>query len=76
MGVFTKKRVRSEAEESRDGLLSALFDFQEFAGNPQLAALMQETEARLGAVLSDEDIAEVSAAGDVSYKKPPKRFEE
>lgn len=81
MSVFTRNRSRREAEEPKDSALSALFDFQRFAEEPELSMLIQETEQRFGSVqsaqaLSDEDMAEVSAAGALSYKKPPKRFEE
>ena len=51
--------------------LSALFDFQRIAENPRLAKMIEDTEARYGAELSDDSLEFVSAAGetDVSQKK-------
>ncbi len=47
--------------------LRALFDFQRFAQEETLAALIRETEARYGAAaplpLSDEWLEDVAAAG-------------
>lgn len=51
--------------------LSALFDFQRIAENPRLAKMIEDTEARYGAELSDDSLEFVSAAGetDVPQKK-------
>ena len=56
-----------------DARLKALFDRQRKVGEPRLARLIGQTEARWGAPLADEDLASVAAAGDpnaVSGKKP------
>ena len=46
--------------------LESLFEFQKFAGNPELAKLIEETESRYAKALSDDDLALVNAAGDVA----------
>ena len=47
--------------------LSQAFDFQKFQQNPKLAGIVRETEGRYAkAALSDDDLAHVSAAGDVT----------
>lgn len=69
MGVFTWRHRRREPEEPKDSVLSALFDFQSFAENPKLTALIQETERRFCTALPDEEMAEVSAAGELSHRK-------
>lgn len=53
------------------GRLFALFDYQRIAENPRLAKMIEDTEARYGAALSDDSLEFVSAAGetDVSQKK-------
>lgn len=45
--------------------LSALFDRQRKVNNPRLARLIGETDARWGAPLADDDLASVTAAGDL-----------
>lgn len=45
--------------------LKQLFDLQKFQSNSRLAAMLAETESRYGAVLSEDDLAQVSAAGNV-----------
>ena len=55
--------------------LLQLFDYQRFAGNPVLQRMIDRTESRYGIVsLTDEDLANLSAAGDSvitgGYKKP------
>lgn len=44
--------------------LKKLFDFQNFAGNKRLQALIDETESRCLNSLSDDDLEWVSAAGE------------
>lgn len=53
------------------GRLFALFDYQRIAENPRLAKMIEDTEARYGAELSDDSLEFVSAAGetDISQKK-------
>ena len=43
--------------------LALLFDFQRFAQNRRLAALIAGAEARFSALLTDDDLEQVSAAG-------------
>ena len=43
--------------------LKKLFDYQRFEQSPRLEKLISETQARSAAVLSDEDLELVSAAG-------------
>ncbi len=55
--------------------IAQLFDYQRFAGNPVLQSMIDRTENRYGIVsLADEDLANLSAAGDSvvsgGYKKP------
>ena len=47
--------------------LSQAFDFQKFQQNPKLAGIVRETEGRYANVaLSDDDLEQVSAAGDAT----------
>lgn len=48
--------------------LKALFDYQKFENNESLNALIQETQMRLGAELSDDELSMISAAGDIPLK--------
>ena len=48
-----------------DKRLKRLFDFQRFAGNRRLAALIERAEFLHAESLSDEDLEKVSAAGDI-----------
>lgn len=55
--------------------IAQLFDYQRFAGNPVLQSMIDRTESRYGVVsLADEDLANLSAAGDAvvtgGFKKP------
>ncbi len=45
--------------------LKSLFEFQRFAGNDRIAKMIEETNNRYAAELSDEDIAFDNAAGDL-----------
>ena len=52
-----------------DQKLKRLFDYQRFEKNPRLTEMAREAERRYaqgGMELSDEDLTEVSAAGDLS----------
>lgn len=53
------------------GRLFALFDYQRIAENPRLAKMIEDTEARYGAALSDDSLEFVSAAceTDIPQKK-------
>ena len=44
--------------------LSLLFDYQRFEHEPELEALLDEAENEYCAELSDDDLAQVSAAGE------------
>ena len=47
--------------------LSQAFDYQRFRHNPRLDAITRDVENRYNKViLSDDDLADVSAAGDVT----------
>lgn len=43
--------------------LKDLFDYQKFAGNSRLEAMIKDTESRYGSKLSIDDLELVSAAG-------------
>lgn len=45
--------------------LKCLFDFQKFSGNSRLTELIADTESRWSNALSDDDLEDVSAAGEV-----------
>ena len=49
--------------------LKAIFDFQRFEGNDELEALIRDTFSRWGAALSEDELEQVSAAGEPS--SPP-----
>lgn len=55
-----------------EGALTRLFDYQRFAGNPKLQALIDETENRYDHLLSDDDLEWVSAAGESADLIPKK----
>ena len=47
--------------------LSQAFDFQKFQRNPRLDAITRDVESRYdNAALSDDDLAQVSAAGEAT----------
>lgn len=48
-----------------DKALRELFEFQKFAGNPQISKRIRETQARWNNSLSDEALDGVNAAGDI-----------
>lgn len=43
--------------------LKTLFDFQRFANNEKLSALIQDTQSRMPSALSEDELAFVNAAG-------------
>lgn len=45
--------------------LKSLFEYQKFEGNSRLAAIIADTESRLGSEISDDDLFMVSAAGEL-----------
>ena len=50
--------------------LKWLFDYQRFARNPRLDAMLVEAEGRCAAI-DDEDLAMVSAAGESNSRTAP-----
>ena len=56
--------------------LTALFDYQRFAGNERLQALIADTENRCLHALSDDDLEWVSAAGEETDLKDKKDGQE
>lgn len=44
--------------------LTQLFDYQKFENNPKLEGIIQETKKRYAQVLSDDNLYQVSAAGE------------
>ena len=49
--------------------LERLFDFQKFSQNSRLADLIDETEKRCDNALSDDELENVSAAGEPAVPK-------
>lgn len=52
-------------------ILQALFDYQRFADNERLAAVIRETESVPCGPLSDDDLELVNAAGELSAPVRP-----
>lgn len=51
--------------------IKAIFEFQRFAGNKRLDAMINDAEDRYRNELSDEDVEIVSAAGSGLQSKKP-----
>lgn len=49
--------------------LRELFDYQRFAGNKRLAALIERAEGVQSESLSDDDLEYVNAAGDIAVAR-------
>ena len=49
--------------------LKRLFDYQKFQRNVRLGAMVAEVESRYENGISDEDLAFVSAAGEITVRK-------
>lgn len=56
-----------------EDILRALFDYQRFVGNASLNKIISDTESRYGAIISDDELESVSAAGE---NVPPQKSEE
>lgn len=56
--------------------LRELFDYQRFAGNRRLAALIERAEFSHAESLSDDDLEYVSAAGEIGASRIGKEDEE
>ncbi len=48
-----------------ENMLSSLFDYQRFENDHVLQALIDETEKSYGGEISDDELSQVSAAGEV-----------
>lgn len=48
-----------------ENMLSSLFDYQRFENDPVLQALIDETEKAYDSEISDDELSQVSAAGEV-----------
>ncbi len=48
--------------------LTSLFDLQKFHKNKQLETLIAETHSRYNKEISEEDLSEISAAGDINLR--------
>ena len=76
-----KKLDRAEAPRLSEGTLFQLFDYQRFENDPQLQSLESDqnaltdtsvidgVESAYGAELSDDELIQVSAAGELYRKK-------
>lgn len=66
-----KKSDRTKAPCLREEMLFRLFDYQRFEDDPQLQSLIDGVESTYGAELSDDELIQVSAAGELYRKKQP-----
>lgn len=66
-----KKSDRMKASCLREEMLFRLFDYQRFEDDPQLQSLIDGVESTYGAELSDDELIQVSAAGELYRKKQP-----
>ena len=64
-----KAKWSGDASGLNEKTLSLLFDYQRFEHEPELEALLDEAENEYCAELSDDDLAQVSAAGEVKRIK-------
>lgn len=48
--------------------LTSLFDLQKFHKNKQLETLIAETHSRYNKEISEDDLSEISAAGDINLR--------
>lgn len=60
-----KKLDRAEAPRLSERALFQLFDYQRFENDPQLQSVIDGVESAYGAELSDDDLIQVSAAGEL-----------
>lgn len=69
-----KPEPQTAATAFHEQMLSALFDYQKFENEPSLMALIDETERLYGAEIPDDELFDVSAAGETvpvkKFKKP------
>lgn len=64
-----KRSNRAEMARLSERVLFQLFDYQRFENDPQLQALIDGVEGVYGAELSDDDLIQVSAAGELYRTK-------
>ena len=64
-----KRSDRTKASCLREEMLFRLFDYQRFEEDPQLQSLIDGVESTYGAELSDDELIQVSAAGELYRKK-------
>lgn len=62
---------RAEMTRLSERALFQLFDYQRFENDPQLQALIDGVEVVYGAELSDDELTQVSAAGELYRTKQP-----
>lgn len=60
---------RAEMARLSEGTLFQLFDYQRFENDPQLQSVIDGVEGVYGAELSDDELTQVSAAGELYRKK-------
>lgn len=68
--------MKGNEMKNRLDRLRGLFDYQRFAGNRHLAALIEQTTTMHAESLSDEDLEHVSAAGEINTARTGKKDEE
>lgn len=64
-----KTSDRVEVSHLNERALFQLFDYQRFENDPRLRSLIDGVEGTYGAELSDDELAQVSAAGEPYRKK-------
>ena len=64
-----KKLDRAEVPRLSERALFQLFDSQRFENDPQLQSVIDGVESAYGAELSDDELIQVSAAGELYRKK-------
>lgn len=63
--AIRKNKQTKELSSFNENMLSSLFDYQRFENDPVLQALIDETEKSYGGEISDDELSQVSAAGEV-----------
>ena len=64
-----KRSDRTKTICVSEEMLFRLFDYQRFEDDPQLQSLIDGVESTYGAELSDDELIQVSAAGELYRKK-------
>ena len=63
--AIRKNKQTKEMSSFNENMLSSLFDYQRFENDTVLQALIDETEKSYGGEISDDELSQVSAAGEV-----------